>query len=90
MVSNEEFGTGSNHDLSHIAPSSTSSRMRGSGSVTAEWSSMNVNDSSASWKNKAKTSGSDAVEIWDVRRGWIAKWSVTGSAAEGGVTGSGF
>ncbi|KDR78745.1 hypothetical protein GALMADRAFT_244288 [Galerina marginata CBS 339.88] len=32
------------------------------------------------------TSLGDAVEIWDVRRGWIAKWSVTGSAAEGGVT----
>lgn len=29
----------------------------------------------------------DAVEIWDVRRGWIAKWSVSGSAVEGGVTG---
>ncbi|PPQ79096.1 hypothetical protein CVT25_002889 [Psilocybe cyanescens] len=28
----------------------------------------------------------DAVEIWDVRRGWLAKWSVTGSAVEGGVT----
>ncbi|KAF8960014.1 hypothetical protein BDZ97DRAFT_1922438 [Flammula alnicola] len=28
----------------------------------------------------------DAVEIWDVRRGWIAKWSVTGSAVEGGIT----
>jgi hypothetical protein len=31
--------------------------------------------------------GGDAVEIWDVRRGWAPKWSVTGSAAEGGVTG---
>jgi hypothetical protein len=29
----------------------------------------------------------DAVEIWDVRRGWIAKWAVGGSAAEGGVAG---
>jgi hypothetical protein len=29
----------------------------------------------------------DAVEIWDVRRGWIAKWTVRGSAIEGGVTG---
>jgi len=29
----------------------------------------------------------DSVEIWDVRRGWIAKWSVTGSAGEGGVSG---
>ncbi|KAF7294862.1 WD-REPEATS-REGION domain-containing protein [Mycena indigotica] len=28
----------------------------------------------------------DAVEIWDVRRGWIAKWTVRGSAIEGGVT----
>ena len=27
----------------------------------------------------------DAVEIWDVRRGWIAKWEVGGSAGEGGV-----
>ncbi|KAG5719367.1 WD repeat-containing protein 24 [Termitomyces sp. T112] len=30
--------------------------------------------------------GGDAVEIWDVRRSWIPKWSVTGSAIEGGVT----
>ncbi|EKM74807.1 hypothetical protein AGABI1DRAFT_132849 [Agaricus bisporus var. burnettii JB137-S8] len=28
----------------------------------------------------------DAVEIWDVRRSWIPKWSVTGTSAEGGVT----
>ncbi|KAK7044083.1 SEA (Seh1-associated) complex subunit [Paramarasmius palmivorus] len=28
----------------------------------------------------------DAAEIWDVRRGWIAKWSITGSAADGGLT----
>ncbi|KAF8982530.1 hypothetical protein BDQ17DRAFT_1394052 [Cyathus striatus] len=28
----------------------------------------------------------DAIEIWDVRRGWVAKWSIPGSAAEGGVT----
>ncbi|KAJ3749970.1 hypothetical protein DFH05DRAFT_16582 [Lentinula detonsa] len=28
----------------------------------------------------------DAAEIWDVRRGWIAKWHVNGSAAEGGST----
>ncbi|KAL7280934.1 hypothetical protein ACG7TL_005883 [Trametes sanguinea] len=29
---------------------------------------------------------SDPVEIWDVRRGYIAKWVVNGSAVEGGVT----
>ncbi|TCD66714.1 hypothetical protein EIP91_001007 [Steccherinum ochraceum] len=28
----------------------------------------------------------DPVEIWDVRRGFLAKWTVRGSAAEGGVT----
>lgn len=29
----------------------------------------------------------DAVEVWDVRRSWIPKWSVTGTSVEGGVTG---
>ena len=33
------------------------------------------------------SSGADAVEIWDVRRSWIPKWSVAGSVAEGSVTG---
>jgi hypothetical protein len=32
----------------------------------------------------------DAIEIWDVRRGWIPKWAVGGSAIEGGVTGTSF
>jgi hypothetical protein len=39
--------------------------------------------------NRERGSGvGDAVEIWDARRGWIAKWTVRGSAIEGGVTGS--
>ena len=29
----------------------------------------------------------ETVEIWDVRRGWIAKWTVDTSACDGGVTG---
>jgi hypothetical protein len=29
----------------------------------------------------------DTVEIWDVRRSWLPKWSVSGTSAEGGVTG---
>ncbi|PFH49423.1 hypothetical protein AMATHDRAFT_147687 [Amanita thiersii Skay4041] len=33
----------------------------------------------------AVTPVEDAIEIWDVRRGWISKWSVKGSAAEGGL-----
>ncbi|TFK63945.1 WD40 repeat-like protein [Pluteus cervinus] len=32
------------------------------------------------------TGAGDAVEIWDVRRGWIAKWAIPGSSVEGGVT----
>jgi hypothetical protein len=32
----------------------------------------------------------NAVEIWDVRRGFIAKWQVGGSAIEGGVSGKVF
>ena len=29
----------------------------------------------------------DPVEIWDVRRGYLAKWVLPGSSIEGGVTG---
>lgn len=36
------------------------------------------------------TGGGDAVEIWDVRRGWIAKWAISGSSVEGGITGMRF
>ena len=37
--------------------------------------------------SRIPSSGADAVEIWDVRRSWIPKWSVAGSAVEGSVTG---
>ena len=37
---------------------------------------------------KGRTDVGDAVEIWDVRRGHIAKWQVRGSSIEGGVTGA--
>ena len=30
----------------------------------------------------------DTIEIWDVRRGWLAKWSIRGSGAEGSLTGA--
>lgn len=29
----------------------------------------------------------DTIEIWDVRREWIAKWSVNGSSMEGSISG---
>jgi len=30
----------------------------------------------------------DTIEIWDVRRAWVAKWSIRGSGAEGSLTGT--
>ena len=35
-----------------------------------------------------RTDGIDPIEIWDVRRSYIAKWVLIGSAIEGGVTGA--
>jgi len=30
----------------------------------------------------------DTIEIWDVRRAWVAKWSINGSGAEGSLAGT--
>ncbi|KAG6908862.1 hypothetical protein DXG01_002936 [Tephrocybe rancida] len=70
VVSNAEFSSGSNPDL-------VQNNAIGAGG-TGE------NEKHGS-DNKTSLGG-DAVEIWDVRRSWIPKWSVTGSAVEGGVT----
>jgi WD repeat-containing protein 24 len=77
VVSNGEFGTGSSSDLQHTAISENlqnrvHTRERTSGATTP---------------HRSHTGVGDPVEIWDVRRGWIAKWSVNASAAEGGATG---
>jgi WD repeat-containing protein 24 len=78
VVSNGEFGTGSSSDLQHTVisdslPNRVHTRERTSGTTTP---------------HRSQTGVGDPVEIWDVRRGWIAKWSVNTSAAEGGATGS--
>ncbi|KAF5368038.1 hypothetical protein D9758_004483 [Tetrapyrgos nigripes] len=53
-------------------------RARSSGNITPT---ITKNTSAPS------TSGAgDPVEIWDVRRSWIAKWTVPGSAVDGGCT----
>lgn len=36
---------------------------------------------------QGSTTVGNPIEIWDVRRGYVAKWTVRGSAVEGGVTG---
>lgn len=68
VVSNAEFSTGSNPDLSQ----------------------SNLMGRCASDERRTPGSSSlygDAVEIWDVRRSWIPKWSVVDSAGDGSVTG---
>ncbi|KJA20557.1 hypothetical protein HYPSUDRAFT_216934 [Hypholoma sublateritium FD-334 SS-4] len=72
IVSNNDYST---HTLD--APGSSLS-----GGLTPGLDAMKVVDPI---KDKASSSG-DAIEIWDVRRGWIAKWRVSGSASDGGAT----
>ena len=81
VVSNEAFGTGSNHDLAHTTSTPTVSHPRVGSTPT------DVLDGPGTSATTGKEPAGNAVEIWDVRRRWIAKWSVTGSAVEGGVTG---
>ncbi|KAG1785218.1 uncharacterized protein HD556DRAFT_1423791 [Suillus plorans] len=74
LVSNEDFGGGSGSELlaSPRLQSATPAFINASSSVTKD--------------KDPKSNGADAVEIWDVRRGWIAKWTVEVSVSEGGVT----
>ncbi|KAG1883918.1 hypothetical protein F4604DRAFT_1648655 [Suillus subluteus] len=74
LVSNEDFGGGSGSELlaSPRLQSATPAFINASNSVTKD--------------KDPKGNGADTVEIWDVRRGWIAKWTVEASSSEGGVT----
>ena len=75
VVSNWESGIGSNQDLSASGSEN---------GAVAE----GENDVVAPVPTRMGSDTGDAVEIWDVRRGYIAKWAVGGSAVEGGVTGT--
>ncbi|EIW58869.1 uncharacterized protein TRAVEDRAFT_65085 [Trametes versicolor FP-101664 SS1] len=97
VVSNADFGAGTDfgHGSLPTGPSSASVGL-GSGLATALSSprltsthlggaeTPGTPDDRA--KSLTRSDGSDPVEIWDVRRGFIAKWIVNGSAVEGGVT----
>ncbi|EGN95979.1 hypothetical protein SERLA73DRAFT_93871 [Serpula lacrymans var. lacrymans S7.3] len=81
LVSNAELGYGSNPDLMH--------NIVGTGTLTSPR--MPPSELALRIGNEGKVSDSknvvgDAVEIWDVRRGWIAKWTVEASFIEGAVT----
>ncbi|KAI6155834.1 hypothetical protein BKA82DRAFT_1008041 [Pisolithus tinctorius] len=77
VVSNAEFGSGSSSELM------ASPRLQNASSafISAAISTTETKDKAS----KAGISG-DSVEIWDVRRGWVAKWTVDASVSEGGVT----
>ncbi|CAK5277372.1 unnamed protein product [Mycena citricolor] len=78
--SNAEFGSG---NFSELAGSNS----RGTYASVLSPQSERVNRASATADRHKSTAGiGDAVEIWDARRGWIAKWSIRGSAIDGGVT----
>ncbi|THH21492.1 hypothetical protein EW146_g117 [Bondarzewia mesenterica] len=72
IVSNWEFGAGSNQDM-------TASGSENGGEVEM--------DTVVRAPHRGAGDCGDPVEIWDVRRGCIAKWVVGGSAVEGGVMG---
>ncbi|KAJ6596993.1 hypothetical protein DFH09DRAFT_1403743, partial [Mycena vulgaris] len=90
---NAEFGSGHFSELAGPAPESTyTSALNGGSARAGGGPSSNLQASSdvgGASKERRERGGSgigDAVEIWDARRGWIAKWAVKGSAIEGGVT----
>ncbi|KAJ7109490.1 hypothetical protein C8R44DRAFT_289695 [Mycena epipterygia] len=92
---NAEFGSGNFSELAGPPPGPTYASALGSGAPRAgSLSTSNLLASGgaggASKEARERGGGSsgigDAVEIWDARRGWIAKWTVRGSAIEGGVT----
>ncbi|KAI6035715.1 hypothetical protein EDC04DRAFT_3114826 [Pisolithus marmoratus] len=81
VVSNAEFGSGSGSELM------ASPRLPGASSAF-----LSAAISTTEHTDKASKTGicGDSVEIWDVRRGWIAKWTVDASVSEGGVTDAAF
>ncbi|KAI0741856.1 hypothetical protein C8Q80DRAFT_1196599 [Daedaleopsis nitida] len=94
IVSNADFGIGTGADFGHGALGGNTSGSSGLNSTVPSprnyTSPLAEGSGSASAAQRAKSvtphDGSDPVEVWDVRRGYIAKWVVTGSAVEGGVT----
>ncbi|KAJ6502455.1 hypothetical protein C8R45DRAFT_1070888 [Mycena sanguinolenta] len=90
---NAEFGSGNFSELTETSTGLTYASALGVGSARAASvpapNSLASNNGAVSASKEGRERGSgvgDAVEIWDARRGWIAKWTVRGSAIEGGVT----
>lgn len=78
LVSNAEFSGGSGAELL------ASPRMQNA--TPSFLSAVAPVSESVDGERKAGLAG-ETVEIWDVRRGWIAKWAVDTNVSDGGVTG---
>lgn len=98
IVSNAEFGTGASMDVPFSNAGGVSPLGVGSGLTSAISSplipaaTINIIDDANSQEERGNSAtrndGSDPIEIWDVRRGYMAKWVVSQSAVEGGVSGT--
>ncbi|KAI1785177.1 hypothetical protein LXA43DRAFT_929347 [Ganoderma leucocontextum] len=86
IVSNADFGTGT--EFGHGAPSPGSAGLPAAVTPRGVAAHLDASGSEGTItpESRSKNEGSDPVEIWDVRRGYIAKWVVNGSAVDGGVT----
>lgn len=96
MVSNAEFGLGSGSDTSVAASKMPSPRIaekpiQGEPQplvIPAELKNhMSPKAQFETIVSQPRNGVGDSVEIWDVRRQYIAKWLLNHSAVEGGVTG---
>ena len=96
VISNADFGLGSGSDVSVAASKMPSPRIAEKPihgepqplSILSELQNqlsprIQFEDTFSQTRNGV----GDSVEIWDVRRQYIAKWLLNNSAVEGGVTG---
>ncbi|KAH8107815.1 hypothetical protein BXZ70DRAFT_912770 [Cristinia sonorae] len=89
IVSNVEFGissVGNTNDSSSSPPAVGSPYVGTSTLLSDEATAERLPGSTIGITTPVRGQLGDPVEVWDVRRGYIAKWTVRGSAAEGGVT----
>jgi len=96
VVSNAEFGFGSGSDVSVAASKMPSPRIaekpiQGEPQPLASFAELKNHFSPKapfeSIVSHPRNGVGDSIEIWDVRRQYIAKWLLNNSAVEGGVTG---
>lgn len=89
MVSNAEFGVVESQQSSTVginSPISKSGSMIGLDSLLRPTVGLAKEKPGSNETTPSKFG--DSIEIWDVRRSWIAKWSVSGSGADSGVSGT--